>query len=191
MRSLTRKLDEAGKMLGAIVSPCHEGWTYKRTGQDVNRLLYGYEGRKFPVLDNGGAITVSLGGSIEYVFALYHQVGGGFNSNLNKNNSTQRMRQLQRNNADVVAAAHNHVSEAMQNFADRREDRRPICYLRTGCYKLDDHWAKGKGYVGGEPGGQSVMLYAAEKRMVPFLEIETALEHHKALMLVDRALRSR
>lgn len=186
MRQHVQELDGLGKILAAITSPCHEGWTFKKAGQDINRLLFGYDGRKFPILENGGKLLVNLDG-VEYNLALYHQIGP-FNSNLNKNNGTQRMRQLQHRNADVVAAAHHHVGEVMQNFTDRSEDRNIVCYLRTGCYKLDDQWASGKGYIKGEPGGQSVLLYNRRKKMQPFLELETAIETLQAISVYQRVI---
>lgn len=184
MRQYIQQLDEAGKMIGAITCPCHEGWTWKKAGQDINRLLFDFKGRKFPVLENGCRLSIWVN-KVEYYFALYHQVGP-FNSNLNKNNGPQRMKQLQHRNADIVAAAHHHTAEAMQTFSDKNIDMKPVCYLRTGCYKLDDQWAGGKGYVKGEPGGQSVRLWHNEKRMQPTLDIQTAIEEHKALQLYYR-----
>jgi len=188
MRKIIQELDAAGKILGTVEAPCHEGWTWKKAGQDINRLMFGYEGRKFPVMENGGKLTIVVN-EIPYRFAMYHQTGP-FNSNLNKNNGTKRMRELQHSNADVVAAAHHHVSEAMQTYADKGEDMRPVVYLRTGCYKLDDKWAGGKGFIKGEPGGQSVQLWHNEKRMQPSLDIETALQTHTALALYHRVIRS-
>lgn len=181
MRKYIQDFDSLNKVVGAIVSPCHEGWTWKKAGQDINRLLFDYEGRKFPVLENGGKLILDVNGA-EYYTALYHQLGP-FNSNLNKNNGTQRMKQLQHRNADIVAAAHHHTSEAMQTFSDKGDDMKPICYLRTGCYKLDDQWSKGKGYVGGEPGGQSVILFPQVKKMQPVLELDTAIRLHKGVYL--------
>ena len=178
MRKIIQGLDEKGKVLGAVTSPCHEGWTWSKAGQDINRLIYGYEGRRFPVLENGSKLMVNVD-RVEYYFALYHKVGP-FNSNLNKNNGTQRMMQLNHQSADVVAAAHHHVAEAMQTYFNKGSNQRPVCFFRTGCYKLDDLWAKGRGYTGGEPGGQSVMLENKEKRMMPFLKLEDAIEVHQA-----------
>ena len=80
----------------------------------------------------------------------------------------------------MVAAAHHHVAEAMQTYYDKGVNQRPVCFLRTGCYKLDDLWGKGHGYAGGEPGGQSVMLDNNEKGMTPFLRLEDAVELHQA-----------
>lgn len=188
MRQYVRELDEAGKVLAAITSPCHEGWTWQKAGQDINRLLFGYEGRKFPILENGGKLILNLNDQ-SYYFALYHQLGP-FNSNLNKNNGTQRMKQLQHRNADIVAAAHHHVAEAMQTFTDKGTDMKPVCYMRTGCYKLDDQWAAGKGYIKGEPGGQSVRLDHRQKRMQPYLNIEQAVEEHRALMAYHKAVKA-
>ena len=188
MRGYVQELDGAGKVLGAIVSPCHEGWTWKKAGQDINRLLFGYDGRKFPVLENGSRLDVVVN-NFSYREALYHQIGP-FNSNLNRNNGTQRMRQLQHSSADIVKKAHHHTAEAMMNFCDKGDEMRPVCYISGGCYKLDDQWAGGKGYVKGEPGGQAVRLYHDQKRMLPYLDFQTAIEEHVNLSLVSRARRA-
>lgn len=182
MRQYVQELDKHGKVLAAITSPCHEGWTWAKAGQDINRLLFDYEGRQFPILENGSRLDILLNG-IKYREALYHQIGP-FNSNLNKSNGTQRMRQLQHSTADIVKKAHHHTAEAMMNFCDKGDEMRPVAYISGGCYKLDDQWAGGKGYVKGEPGGQAISLYHDKKCVQTYLDLGTALEHHKALGLL-------
>ena len=185
MRKITQELNNDNKLLAVLETPCHEGWTYAATGQDIHKLLYDVDNRKFPIMENGSKLLLKTG-TIEYYLAMYHQLGP-FNSNLNKNNGTQRMRQLQHRNADIVTAAHHHTAEAMQTYCDKQEDQKPVCYLRTGCYKLDDLWAGGKGYIKGEPGGQSVRLYADKKVMQPYLDLNLAIDEHQAIVAYRRA----
>jgi hypothetical protein len=185
MRKITCDLNEQGKLLAVLETPCHEGWTYAATGQDIHKLIYDVEGRKFPIMENGSKLLLKTG-QIEYYLAIYHQLGP-FNSNLNKNNGTQRMRRLQHRNADIVTAAHHHTAEAMQTYCDKQDDQKPVCYLRTGCYKLDDLWAGGKGYIKGEPGGQSVRLYPDKKVMQPYLDLNLAIDEHTAITAYRRA----
>src|SRR3990167_8872469 len=74
MRSIAEDLNSKSKVLAAITSPCHEGWTFKHAGQDINALIYGFKGRKFPILQNGGRLHLEVGKQ-KYMGALYHQVG--------------------------------------------------------------------------------------------------------------------
>lgn len=194
MRKMVQELDGAGKVLGAVTCPCHEGWTWKKAGQDINRLMFDYEGRKFPVMENGGKLLLTLEApydipDVTYYFALYHQVGP-FNSNFNKSHGPQQKKRMEHANADVVAAAHHHTAEALQTYHGKHEDQRAVAFMRTGCYKLDDQWAGGKGLGKGEPGGQSISLWPGIKRMQPRLEIEAAIEEHQALSLLYRTRRA-
>jgi len=50
MRKMVQELNEKGRVLGAVTSPCHEGWTYQKCGQEINALIFGFKERKFPVL---------------------------------------------------------------------------------------------------------------------------------------------
>ena len=181
MRALVKRLSEEGKILAAVTSPCHEGWTGKATGQDINRLLF--DKMPFPVLDNGGMLTVDLGDQ-EYKIGMFHQIGP-FNSNFNKSHGVQQMQRLRlQGKADIVAAAHHHVGEALHTWAGNNlgeNNLKDVAYLRTGCYKIDDKWVVGRYGTQGEPGGQSVMLWPDKRRMLPFLDIETAADVQKAI----------
>jgi hypothetical protein len=182
MRQRIAQMDNKGKVLAALGAPCHEGWTWSHAGQDVNRLLF--EGRNFPVLDNGGELTIKVGeGGKEqdYKIALYHQIGR-FESQLNKSNAPQRMQQLRNQEADVVVGAHRHIGEAMQTYVGQDEKtRKPKVFIRSGTYKTKDKWARDRGFGSGEPGGESVMLWPDQKKMQPFLNPETATETHEAI----------
>jgi hypothetical protein len=186
MRQLVQNLDKAGKILAAVTSPCHEGWTWKHTGQDVNALIFGYEGRTFPILDNGGRLYLRMSKKgLKYLVVPYHQVGP-FESNFNE---THALRQMNRLNlgmqADVVAGGHKHFGAAETVYEVDGKYRKTVAYVRSGCYKgtgdTPDLWVKGRYGTTGEPSGQSVVLWSAERRLEAFLELDTAVKFFTAL----------
>ncbi len=187
INDLVKGLDEKGKIIGAVKSPCHEGWLWKKSGVDINELLF--EDTTFPLLDNGGKLTVHLPGQ-DYKGYLFHQTGP-FNSNFNKSHNVQQMqRLLLRGDADFVMAAHNHVGEAMQTYYGVGSRRTDVAYLRTGSYKgnvsgdpvvTPDMWNRDQRGSDGEPGAESIMLFPRKRVMQTFLRPEQALEFHKAM----------
>ncbi len=192
MRKIIQDLDKAGKVLGAIVSPCHEGWTFKKAGQDVNALLFGYPERKFPVLENGGWLHIKVGEQ-DYKGALYHQVGP-YESNFNE---THALRQLNRLNlgmeADWVAGAHKHVAAAQEVYEGTGEHRKLVVYLRSGTEKgtgiVHDDWSIGKYGTTGEPTGQTVFLWPGQRRLAAECDFDTAVLAQQAYYikaLVDK-----
>ena len=188
MRKIAEELNKDGKLLGAITSPCHEGWTYKHTGQDVNALIYGFPDRKFPVLENGGQLHLEVGEQ-EYTMALYHQVGP-FESNFNE---THALRQLNRLNlqmkADVVAGAHRHFAAAEMVYEGTGEERKPTAYVRTGTYKgtgeIHDQFSVDRYGATGEPSAQTVELWPKVRRIEVYLEHETGILAHEAHYVME------
>jgi len=161
---------------------CVTGNTYQVAGQDINALLFGYEGRKFPVLENGGILRIVVGGQ-EYRMAIYHKIGP-FESNFNPTHGLKQMNRLRLSmSADIVVGAHKHWGEVLQGYQGVGEEMRPNVYIRSGCYKLNDQWAKERWGVSGEPSGQSVMLWPGERRMQEFLELDTAIEAHESIYI--------
>lgn len=181
VRAKVQELDRKGKVIAAVGAPCHEGWSYVRAGQDVNRQLYDYDERGFPVLANGGEVEIKVGNRV-YKEALYHR-SGPFHSNLNKNNAMQRMRQLHHQDIDIIAGGHNHVAEAMITYAGMDGNEKPVAHLRTGTYKLGDKFARDRGYKGGEPSGEAVTLWPNKRRILVHLDIDEAAEVHEAIRL--------
>ena len=185
MRKIVQNLDKKGKVIAAVTSPCHEGWTYKKTGQDVNALIFGFEGRNFPVLENGGRVNLDVGKQ-RYKINLFHQVGP-FESNFNETHALRQMNRLNLNmEADVVVGAHKHNASAQQSFEG--VNRKPVVYIRSGTYKgtgkINDQWAIGKyGPGGAEPSGQSVTMFPEKKKMIPSLELDAGMDMHDAFFL--------
>lgn len=186
LRAIIERANRSGKVLGAVTSPCHEGWTYKHTGQDINALIYGFEERKFPVLENGGIITVKIGNQI-YKVALYHQVAP-FESNFNETHALRQKNRLDlMMEGDVVVGAHKHFASAHTVFEGRGNKRKVVAYIRSGTYKgigkINDQWAVGMWGSSGEPSAQSVMLWPGKRKIEAFLEFQTAIDMHIAASL--------
>lgn len=177
MRMIMQDLNSKGKILGVVQNPCHEGWTWAQTGQDINAMIFGFEGRKFPVLDNGSILKVEVG-EVTYNVVLYHQVGP-FESNFNE---THALRQMNRLNlmmqGDVVVGGHKHVGSVQLSWEGTSlSGYKQVAYVRSGCYKgvgkTPDQWAVMRYGASGEPSGQSVILWANERRIAVANDIET------------------
>ena len=190
MRKMVQGLNEHGKVLGAVTSPCHEGWTAQKTGQDINALIYGFEGRKFPVLENGGRLTLEFPGA-EYTLGLYHKIGP-FRSNFNLTHGLKQMNRLRQGmQCDIVAGAHYHNGAVESVFDGIGENRRQLVYVQSGSAKGIDHihdaWSMGNMGATGEPTGQSVTLWATEKKMDEHLNFETGLLAQESYLLTHLA----
>jgi len=189
MRQIVQGLDEKGRVLGAVVSDCHEGWTWRHTGQDINALIYGFEDRKFPVLENGGRLNITVG-KRKYVIGLYHKIGP-FRSNFNRLHGLQQMNRLQQNmECDVVVGAHYHVAAVETTYEGQgKEHRRPIVYIQSGSYKgidkIHDQWSQTRYGRTGEPSAQSVELWPDKRRMEAFLEFDTGILAHECFFLKE------
>jgi hypothetical protein len=187
-RKILEELNEQGKVIGAVTSPCHEGWSAKHAGQDVNALLHGFEGRNYPVLENGGRLHVVVGEQ-EYVGALYHQVGP-FNSHFNETHPLKQLNRLTQNQEmDFLAAGHHHVGEVDMTYEGVGEHRKQVAFIRTGSEKgtddIHDKWAIDKYGVTGEPTGQVLHLSADEKRMSVDLDFDQGVENHEGRTLLS------
>ena len=190
MRSICEDLNKSGKVLAAITSPCHEGWTYKHTGQDINALIYGFRGRKFPVLQNGGRLHLQVGKQT-YMGALYHQVGP-FESNFNETHALRQLNRLQQKmEPDWLAGAHRHVAAAQVVYEGNGEQRKPVAYLRTGTEKgtkyPHDQFSIDRYGATGEPTGQTVHLWPLQKMIDATCDFDTAVLAHEAYYLLEMA----
>jgi hypothetical protein len=183
MRKIIQELDEQGKILGAVTSPEHEGWTWKHTGQDVNALLFGFEDRHFPVLENGGRLNLHLP-KAKYVVALYHRIGP-FRSNFNVTHGLKQMNRLKlQMEGDIVVGAHYHVAGVEMVYEGTGKHRKPNAYIQTGTYKgigkIHDEWMQGRYGSSGMPTCQSVILWPRKRRIEAFLDFETGMLAHEA-----------
>jgi len=188
MRKAVQEMDEKGRVLASVKAPCHEGWLRRHTGQDLNKMMFGYEGRGFPILENGGTLDLKVGKQ-SYKMALFHQTGP-FESNFNPEHATRQMNRLNlRMEADVVIGAHKHRGAASMNFEGTSKDRKPVAYMRSGTYKgtghIQDRFARDRYGKTGEPSGESVTLWPNKKRMDAHLEFETGLLAQEAHMVAE------
>jgi hypothetical protein len=191
MRKIIEEMAGKDKILAAIPSVCHEGFTYAVAGQDVNELLYDFPARKFPIIENGGRLKLQLQG-VTYVGALYHQMGP-FESNFNPSHATRQMNRLrQRLQCDFVAGAHKHVAnveETYEGTGEGRGGRRQTIYIRTGSEKgtsqPHDNWSQERYGTTGQPTGQVLELWPATRRMTANLDFDTGVLAHEAYYLSE------
>src|SRR3990167_9309880 len=169
MQKWIKGLDEKGKVLGAIEGDCHEGWSWQVAGVSASNLIYGFGGRKFPVLDNGGIIHLTVNDQL-YNIGLWHKQGP-FNSRFNPEHSLRQNRRLNHESAtDVEVGAHYHNASASASYEGSTSTLRPVTWLRVGAYKgvptfpgeknfTTDKWSIDKFGTSGQPPAPSVLLW--------------------------------
>lgn len=190
MQSWIKELDAKGKILGAVTSDCHEGWSWQQTGQDASKLLYGYEGRQFPLLENGGILDVSVGNET-YQIGMWHKQGP-FHSNFNTEHSLRQLRRLRHESTtDIEVGAHYHDAVASADWSGALNRLKLAHYLAVGTFKgvpsgdeknyITDRWAVDKFGSSGEPPGVSTTLWPDVHRISHEVDFETGLEKHLSL----------
>ena len=189
MQGIIKKMDEEGKVLAAVQDDCHEGWSWKKAGVDASALLYGYEGRQFPVLENGGRLELKIGKKL-YQLGLYHKAGP-FESHFNPSHAMRQMNRLQQQmECDVIVGAHRHRANVEKTIeGSRPSNQKEVVYIRTGTYLgtkkgLHDRFLVDRYGRTGEPPGQSVMFHPDKKLMEVALEFDEGMgRHENALVL--------
>lgn len=192
MQAWIKELDEAGKVLGAIEGDCHEGWSWQLAGVSASNLLYGYEGRRFPVLENGGVLYITIGRE-KYGIGLWHKQGP-FNSNFNPEHSLRQNRRLyHEGETDVEVGAHNHIAAASASWVGSRRVLRPVHWIRVGTFKgvptfpghendfVTDHFPVDRRGISGEPPGASTTFWDKEHWLDSSLEFDVGIEKHLAI----------
>jgi hypothetical protein len=190
MQAQIKELDQAGKILAALdEGSCHEGWSWQKAGISATKLLYGYEGRNFPVLSNGGILDLTVGQET-YRIGLWHKQGP-FNSNFNKSHSLLQNRRLGNRNTDIEAGAHHHNSEALNTWVGYLQQMTRAGFIRVGTYK--GYWPDGDGLPdrfvvdrwgkSGEPPGNSAILYPFSHDLETTLGFEAGLRKHEAIRI--------
>jgi len=192
MQKWIKELDGEGKVLAAIEGDCHEGWSYQVAGVSASNLLYGYEGRNFPILENGGIMNVGVGEQ-KYSIGMWHKQGP-YHSNFNPEHSLRQNRRLRREGStDAEVGAHHHRAAASSNYVGSRHDMRPVHFVRVGTYKgvptvlgegedyITDTWAVDRFGTSGEPPAPSIMAWADRHVLDNTLDFDTGLEKHMAL----------
>ena len=191
MQKWIKGLDEKGKVLGAIEGDCHEGWSWQVAGVSASNLIYGFGGRKFPVLDNGGIIHLSVNDQL-YNIGLWHKAGP-FNSRFNPEHALRQNRRLHHESqTDVEVGAHYHNTVASSSYEGGPSHLKPVQWLRVGAYKgvpsfegdtdyTTDKWSIDKFGTSGQPPAPSVMLWENQHRTDSSLDFDTGLEKHMAI----------
>lgn len=184
MRSMIESLNKKGKVLGAVTSPCHEGWSWKHAGQDINELLFNFEDRNFPVLQNGGKLTIKFDKQ-KYTGYLFHQVGP-FESNFNKTHALKQLNRLTEGmSGDFLFGAHRHVNSTETTWEGNGKDRKVVAYLRTGCEKgtgnLHDDFSVGRYGRTGEPSGPVLHLLGDKRGIMTNADFDMGVLCHQNL----------
>lgn len=162
------------KLLAVVGSRCHD-WTKDKGGISPQEIAFRENvDNGMPFFQHGGMLTVKLN-DIDYKIAMEHK--SRFNSSLNVTNANKRVLDMRWPSADVVAIAHHHVAAIEHTTRWEGPDRRDVVLARTGTYKIDDDFSKDLGIGTGQMGGVTVVLDPEEKRITPFLKLETANEY--------------
>jgi hypothetical protein len=205
IRRISEELNDRGKLLGCVTSACHEGWTSKATGQDVNALMFAFPDRHFPVLENGGRLYLNfplqdrpctLGKQCDewqrLTAALYHTVGP-FESSFSKTHGPKQMNRLRlQQQADIVVAAHKHTADAEVDIEGFGKYQRPVAYIRSGTYKgiksPHDKWAIDRLAVSGQTGGQSVTISPRAGVIDSSATFECGIIKHRGALIMDKIM---
>lgn len=185
IRRIAEEMNQRGKVLGAVTSRCHEGWTYKHTGQDINALIFGFPDRHFPVLENGGRLYLQFPGRT-LCAGLYHGVGP-FESNFNETHALRQMNRLRMNGeGDILVGAHKHFAAAEVMYEGTGIHRKQVAYIRSGCFKgigdLYDRYSVDNYASTGEPGGQSVTILPNSGMLDAHLDFEVGILAQQAYL---------
>lgn len=189
MQHWIRELESRGKILGAVDGDCHEGWSWSVAGQSPGKLLYGYKGRKFPLLQNGGILTVKFAGD-QFRIGMWHKQGP-FNSRFNPEHALRQNRRLyHEGGTDLEVGAHYHDATASMSYEGNYGQRRPVGWLRVGTYKgvrggnLTDKWAVDKFGTSGEDPAPSTILMPEGHIFDTTLDFETGIAKHEAFRTI-------
>jgi len=143
------------KILSAIGSgSCHEGWSKKRAGWQIYRELFG--DTDVPLLKNGGYLDIQVGQET-YRTGHFHKLK--YMSSLNKTHGG--MRALDRiTDAEIVFTSHYHFAATSQTSLYNPPFSKDVAVIASGTCKTKDNWARDNMGMEGEPGGQSIILWA-------------------------------
>ncbi len=196
MNAYIRELDKQKKVLGMVRSPCHEGWTEKRAGIDIQQIIF--MGTEIPRLENGGTLVLSFPNDEQFRLALYHQFGKGYGSDNNKNYASwYQERQVRRGIPDAIMVAHSHVAEVEHSYYGQPPNRKKVVMVRTGSYKgnvsgelnaPNDVWQRDQSGKDGEPSGTAITFFPEHQDMQPHLSPIEAAQYQlaqRAYYLID------
>ncbi|KKQ98998.1 MAG: hypothetical protein UT24_C0029G0010 [Candidatus Woesebacteria bacterium GW2011_GWB1_39_12] len=194
MQYYIKMLDKDNRVLGAVVSDCHQGWSWSVAGIDGHELLYGYKGRKFPVLENGGLLHLFVGKGRnvqDYNIGLWHKQGP-FNSRFNPEHALRQNRRLyHESKTDAEIGAHYHNTTASASYEGTKTEMRPVHWIRVGTYKgvpfadekdfITDKWISEKAGTSGQRPGTALHFWADRHEIDDSIDFDTAIEKHMAI----------
>ena len=196
MNDFIRRLDKEHKVLGMVRSPCHEGWSEKKAGIDVQKIIF--MGTDIPMLENGGTLNLKFPSGKDFDLMLYHQFGRGYGSEANKNYAGwYQMRQVRRGVPDAIMIGHSHVGEVEHSFYGQPPNRKEVVLVRTGSFKgnvsgklnaPNDVWQRDQSGRDGEPSGENITFFPEAGTMTPHLSPIQGAEYqmqHRANYLVE------
>lgn len=191
MQTYIKELDKKGKVLGAVTSDCHEGWSWQVAGVDASTLLFGYNGRKFPIIENGGILNIEVGDKVKenYALGLWHKQGP-FNSRFNPEHALRQNRRLyHEGKTDIEIGAHYHNTAVSANYEGSRDLQKVVNFIRVGTYKgvshnkgdITDRWSVDKFGNSGNLPGASITLWNDKHIIDNQIDFDTAIEKHMAV----------
>ena len=158
----------------AVVQGCHDEWSYEADEFDWSEYLSSR--LECPNLGFGGFVNLTVGEQT-YKLHLRHKYPR-YNSSFNLTHSVKRLRE-QMGDFDIGVIAHNHQATIEQMVCGDGVDR---LFVRTGSFKGADRYSRQLGYNDTGSCIPSVILYPDERRMIPFLHLESAAIVHKSLI---------
>lgn len=170
-RDKLRQMYEKGKILAAIGdSSCHEGWSKRATGWMIYRELF--DGIDIPLLVNGGYLDIGVG-SQTYRLGLFHKTK--YWSSLNKTHGGERAMDRTAD-ANIIFTSHLHRAAVQRSIRFNPPFRKDTAVVSSGTSKLFDKFSRSTRGEEGEPGFQSVTLWADRHAMEVVFDIEAAKE---------------
>lgn len=170
-----RQLDEKRKII-ARVGGNHDHWTWEASG--INLETFWYREMSAPLLRNGGFVHMMLN-SQPYDLYLHHGVTR-FNSSFNPSHRIKRAREFM-GSFDCGVMGHSHVTEIAHSFTGLDSKEYDFVQVSVGTYKRDDQYARSKNLGRGQLPGTTVLFNTSKRKMMPFVDLEIALEVMKAL----------
>jgi len=168
-----KRLHSKGKIIAAIgEAACHEGWGTKKMGWMIYRELF--EGMDdIPLLTNGGVLDIQVGGQV-YRAGLFHKTR--YWSTLNKTHGGERIMDRIAD-CELAFTSHMHKAGVARGTRYNPPFRKATAIVAGGSCKLKDRWLRGHIGEEGEPGFQSVTLWADSHGMEVVFDLDKAREN--------------
>jgi len=151
----------------AAVQGCHEEFSHSADDFDFTKYLA--HQLECANLGFGGLINLHVGEQL-YQIAVRHKYR--YHSTLNPTHTCKRLVQMEYPMADIACVAHNHRAGCVQ-LSHRDKDR---VYVRPGSFKGPNRYARSLGFTDTGSAMPVVILWPNKRQMLPFMNLEQALE---------------